>query len=98
MANKTRVSICIDDLFAQSKANHPAFNKGKNGKTYCNVDIWENDQADQYGNDYSVSLYDKETKKATYVGNGKKYVAPSSKTDQNNNTSILDNIDDGLPF
>jgi hypothetical protein len=73
MAKKEQVSICINDLFEASKAGHPAIITAKNGKKYAYVDIWENDTPDQYGNDFSVSLYDKEAKKATYIGNGKKY-------------------------
>lgn len=72
MATRQRVSICIDDLFAASKAGHKAITTGKNGKKYAAVDIWHNDQLDKFGNDWSVQLYDADaTPKATYIGNGK---------------------------
>jgi len=39
MANRTQVSICIDDLFAASKAGHPAITKStkNNNTTYADV-------------------------------------------------------------
>lgn len=78
MAKKTRVSICLEDLFEASKAKHPAIKVAKNGKKYATVDIWENDTPDKFGNNFSVQLYDNEAKKATYIGNGKKY-APQAE-------------------
>jgi len=71
MAKKETINICLDDLFAASKAGHPAFKKGNNGKTYAAVQVWFNDEPDKYGNDISASVYDGEAKKATYIGNGK---------------------------
>ena len=96
MANKTRVSICIDELFAASKAGHPAIKKADNGKKYATVDIWENDTPDKFGNDYSVQLYDKEAKKATYIGNGKKYDRDKQNPPQSQKAEQIGN--DDLPF
>lgn len=96
MANKTRVSICIDELFAASKAGHPAIKKADNGKKYATVDIWENDTPDKYGNDFSVQLYDKEAKKATYIGNGKKYDRDKQNPPQSHKAEPIG--DDNLPF
>lgn len=101
MANKTQVSICIEDLFAASKAKHPAIKEGKNGKHYASVDIWEQDTPDKFGNDFSVSLYDKDAKKATYIGNGKKYAPKQSAASGNDPfapTSDEDKGDSDLPF
>ena len=97
MANKTRVSICIDELFAASKAGHTAIITGKNGKKYATVDIWENDTPDKFGNDFSVQLYDKEAKKATYIGNGKKY-KPESTQQATQSHKAEPIAEDDLPF
>lgn len=98
MAKRTQISICIDDLFAASKAGHPAIKKHeKSGKTYASIDIWENDQPDKFGNDFSVSLYDKGTKKSTYIGNGKKFTQNNATT--NDDPFSPDNSGYGdLPF
>jgi len=97
MSKRERVSICLDDLFAASKAGHPAIKIANNGKKYAAVDIWHNDQPDTYGNDMSVSLYDKEQKKATYIGNGKYWrdEQQQAETPKANETQLND---DGLPF
>lgn len=65
-----KASICLDDLFAASKAGHSAFNKGKNGKTYVNAIIWTNEQPDQFGNIGSIQLMQpkESTDKKVYVG------------------------------
>lgn len=98
MAKRTQVSICMEDFYAASKAGHPAFKKHeKSGKTFVSIDIWENDSPDQYGNSYSVSLYDKASKKATYIGNGKKYDANSSSNSPSND-SASDSTSDDLPY
>jgi len=90
MATKHTVSICVEDFYAASKAGHPAFKKhDKSGKTFVSIDIWENDAPDQYGNSYSVALYDKNAtdKKNTYIGNGKKYDNSSSNSSSSNDSS-----------
>ena len=42
--------------------------EGKKGK-YLDVNVWVNDEDDQFGNRCSISVYNKETKSATYLGN-----------------------------
>ena len=66
-----RGSICIDDLFAASKAGHVAITTAKNGKKYANIVIWQNDVPDQYGKMGSIQLSqpkDSQDKKV-YIGN-----------------------------
>lgn len=53
------------------------FQVGKNGKHYLNLNVWINDQVDQYGNHASVSLSqskeERESKaKRIYIGNLKR--------------------------
>ena len=43
---------------------------GKNGQ-YLDVNVWVNEEPDQYGNSCSVQVWNKETKQATYLGNFK---------------------------
>lgn len=63
-------SICLDDLFAASKAGHPAITTAKNGKKYANFVMFENETPDEYGNIGSIQLNKKEKEeKAVYIGN-----------------------------
>ena len=39
-------SICIDDLFAASKAGHSSITTAKNGKKYADICIWHNEEPD----------------------------------------------------
>ena len=66
------LSISID----VTKLDKSRFYQGKKGK-YASLDIWIEDEKDQYGNDASVSeslsKEEREAKsKKNYVGNGKK--------------------------
>ena len=45
--------------------------EGKKGK-YLEVNVWVNDEPDQFGNSCSIQVYNKDTKQATYLGNLKK--------------------------
>ena len=70
-------SICLTDLISKAKEGHSAYTKAANGKIYVNILIWDNDEADKYGNTTSLQLQskkesiDKEGK--VYFGNAKKY-------------------------
>jgi len=61
-------SICVSDI------DKSKLTQAKNGKLYLSVDIWINDQADNYGNTGSISIRqskeEREAKtKKTYIGN-----------------------------
>ncbi|MFN9518526.1 MAG: hypothetical protein ACK574_02210 [Bacteroidota bacterium] len=72
MPQKLNISVCLDDLYAQSKAGHPRFKKNANGKTYVSLNVWVNEQPDKFGNNVSVQLYDANAeRKVIYVGNGR---------------------------
>ena len=66
-------SICLDELFAASKAGHSSITKAKNGKTYASIIQWENETTDQFGNDVSIQLNgtkeNKKTEPTIYIGN-----------------------------
>jgi hypothetical protein len=70
---KHKISICITDIQDLVEQKHPSVNIAKNGKTYINLDLWINDNADQFGNDIAVKVYNKETKESKFIGNGKQY-------------------------
>jgi hypothetical protein len=64
-------SICVSDIPKEK------LTQAKNGKLYLNIDIWINENVDQYGNIGSVSVrQSKEQREAkerkTYIGNFKK--------------------------
>ena len=75
MAKFITASICLDDLIEKVKAGHSAFTRGKNGKIYIAVKIWENDEKDKYGNDISLQLNSSKEKSEAegkfYIGNGR---------------------------
>jgi hypothetical protein len=61
-------SICVSDI------DKSKLTQAKNGKLYLSVDIWINDQADNYGNTGSISIRqskeEREAKtKKVYIGN-----------------------------
>ena len=61
--------------------------EGKKGK-YLDIQVWVNDEPDQFGNLLSISVYNKETKQATYLGNLKLsdfQDAPQQQQSQPNN-------------
>ena len=61
--------------------------EGKKGK-YLDIQVWVNDEPDQFGNHLSISVYNKETKQATYLGNLKLsdfQDAPQQQQSQPNN-------------
>ena len=88
-------SICIDDLFAASKAGHSSITTAKNGKKYAGICIWHNEEPDKYGNDGSIQLNSKkemrETEAKIYIGNIK-----NPTTGSQNQASQSGNED--LPF
>jgi hypothetical protein len=82
-------SICVSDI------DKSKLTQAKNGKLYLSVDIWINDQADNYGNTGSISIRqskeEREAKtKKTYIGNFK-------PVEKSNNTPSAQAIDP-LPF
>ncbi len=74
--------VCVNDLIDQAKKGHSAFTKSeKNGKVYANILIWENDEADKYGQTHAIQLNSTKEKKEAegkiYIGNAKPVEAKS---------------------
>lgn len=83
MAQKINISVCLNDLYAQSKAGHARISKNKNGNTYAQLTVWVNEQPDKFGNNVSVQLYDANAeKKVIYVGNGRTGDAVNNSTEK----------------
>ena len=91
-------SIDFSKLLELAKAGNKAFSKAQNGKIYVNINVWLNDEKDQYGNDASLQTNFKEATKdeKIYFGNLKvsEFKEPESLSENDN--SIPD--EDSLPF
>lgn len=63
-------SLCLSDLNTKAKEGHPAFSKANNGKIYVNVNLWHNEEPDQYEKVAQLQLSKpKDSKESTiYVG------------------------------
>lgn len=75
MAQLISASVSLTDMVEKAKLGHSAFTRGKNGKVYVALTLWNNDEPDQYGNHMSIQLNSQKEKKEsegkTYIGNGK---------------------------
>lgn len=56
MSQLINASIDVTLLLEMANKRHSAFNVGKNGKTYVNVQMWINDEPDRFGDHASVQL------------------------------------------
>lgn len=95
-------SICFTDILELAKAGNKAFSRSKkNNKIYCSVNVWLNDEADQFGHNASIQTQFKDATKEEkkYVGNLKflefQKEEPAALTQ--NDTSFLP-VEDDLPF
>jgi hypothetical protein len=88
-------SICLDDLFAASKAGHTSVTTAKNGKKYAQIIIWTNDTPDQYGKMGSVQLSQPKdaTDKKVYIGS-----LDAPKEAAKPEVDILAGLDTNMPF
>jgi len=91
-------SIDFSKLLELAKAGNKAFSKGKNGKIYMNLNVWINDEADQFGNNASLQTTFKDSTKEDkiYFGNLKISERKEAESLQENSNEIPDEND--LPF
>jgi len=91
-------SIDFTKLLELAKAGNKAFSKAENGKIYLNINIWINDEKDQYGNDASIQSNFKDATKEEkiYFGNLKISEKKEAEPLQAGNNDVP-NPDD-LPF
>lgn len=94
-------SLCYTDIVEQAKKGHSAFSRGKNGKVYFNIAIWENEEADKFGNSTSIQLNSvKEKREAEgkiFIGNAKELGAKTENVKPQTDNNIPSYSDD-LPF
>lgn len=97
MAQNLYGSIDFSKLLEEAKKGNKAFTRAANGKVYCNISVWINDEKDEYGNDASIqtSFKDAAKEERFYVGNLKKS-EPKTQTLEAGAADIPD--DDDLPF
>lgn len=92
-------SIDFSKLLELAKAGDKAFSKSeKNGKIYCNINVWVNDTKDDYGNDASIqtSFKDATKEEKVYFGNLKLSDYTGAQPLQEGSADIPE-VDD-LPF
>lgn len=85
MSNSKLIGIKID----LTKIDKTRIFAGKNGAKWYDIDVWINDEPDQYGNDASASTSqtkeERENKdRKTYLGNGKKLYGWQEDSGNNN--------------
>lgn len=87
-------SICLTDMIEAAKKKHSAFTKGQNGKIYCSVNVWLNDNLDKFGNIMSVQLNPtkdlKDIDGRAYIGNMKQSDGPKPISDRDTNSLNTD--------
>ena len=64
---------------------------------YLKLSIWQNDEPDKFGNDFSIQQTTVKDEPKIFLGNGKFYVKPEPKEDKPATKSENNNID-SLPF
>lgn len=91
-------SVDFSKLLEMAKSGNKAFSKAQNGKIYLNLNVWINDEKDQYGNDASIQTNFKEATKEekVYVGNLKISEFKEPESLEENSNEIPD--EDNLPF
>lgn len=94
-------SICLSDIPKDK------IRTADNGKKYASFAMWENDEPDRFGNDFSIQMSktkeEREMKvKTVYVGNGKYYgkdrPEPKQQTTHISKDDEVINPGDDLPF
>lgn len=91
-------SIDFSKLLELAKAGNKAFSKANNGKIYLNLNVWVNDEKDQFGNDASMQTSFKDATKEDkhYFGNLKISEFQEPKPLEENSVEIPET--DDLPF
>lgn len=82
-------SICVSNI------DKSKLTQAKNGKLYLSVDIWINDQADNYGNTGSISI--RQSKEERDAKTKKVYIGNLKPVEKSNNQPSAPIIED-LPF
>jgi hypothetical protein len=91
-------SIDSSKLLEEAKKGNKAFSRASNGKIYLNLNVWINDEKDNYGNDASIQSSFKDAKKEDrfYFGNLKQSEIKDPESLNENDADIP--AGDDLPF
>jgi len=91
-------SVDFTKLLELAKAGNKAFSKAQNGKIYLNLNVWINDEPDNYGNNASIQTTFKDSTKEDkiYCGNLKISDQKVPEPLQENSNDIPEA--DDLPF
>lgn len=91
-------SIDFSKLLELAKSGNKAFSRANNGKIYLNLNVWINDEKDNYGNDASLQTSFKDAAKEDkiYFGNLKISEATAPKPLEKNTADVPG--DDDLPY
>lgn len=89
-------SICLTELNNLAKTGHSAFSRAANGKVYVNINIWDNETEDKFGNTISLQVNPKKDSPDTkaYIGNAKPAKAREPEPIEANSSEF----EDDLPF
>ena len=91
-------SIDFSKLLELAKQGNKAFSKGTNGKIYLNLNVWINDEVDQFGNNASLQTTFKDSKKEDKIYFGNLKISEKKEPEQlQENSNEIPDIDD-LPF
>lgn len=87
-------SVDFSKLLELAKAGNKAFSKAANGKIYLNLNVWINDEKDNYGNDASVQITFKDATKEEkiYCGNLKVSEQQAPKPTESNDFPEADEL------
>lgn len=78
MGQPFKISLNLTQIGELAKKGHSAIKRaGKNQNVYIDLNVWENDVPDKYGNNFAVTLDSTKAgrdggEKKVYVGNGKR--------------------------
>lgn len=94
-------SLCLSDILEAAKSKHSAFSKyEKNGKIYANIQVWDNETPDQYGNQISIKLNSSKEMQGKegngYIGSAKPAKSNNGYVSESDLNQIPDDKD--LPF
>ena len=91
-------SLDFSKLLELAKAGNKAFSKAANGKIYLNLNVWINDEKDNYANDASIQTTFKDSTKEEKIYFGTLKISEQKPPEPlaENSAEIPDETD--LPF
>lgn len=91
-------SLDFSKLLELAKAGNKAFSKASNGKIYLNLNVWINDEKDNYGNDASIQTTFKDSTKEEKIYFGNLKISEQKAPEPLPENSVEIPEPDDLPF